>query len=889
MLVYLKKIVFPLVISFSVLSFLIYGKYAVFFGHLIFYSLFVRLFFTISAIVFIFIIRKRNIKNLFFNLIRYKTIATTFETIHQQVSQLKLDINHFIKSKKINKKTIFIRFDDNEKINVSISESNMLRLSLPGSINKIKLFYFVFIINFILRSFRLNIIYLNSEYRINKINEISFIRFNPFVKVIHLPIPMEDEKFFSPVTHSKVALENCWAHQIDYASISAEYEKYIFFNEVSNHRMRVLFKNNNAYSIIKSHQTLARIITLWIIFLITILFLYYGSILNEAISINRSLNLSNGKILHFSLENLNAKMINNLNQLNHLINQKSISNCVFVFPHSILKNKIQLGMNQFNDTYLSNELTRCSQKLKEESTSDFISYLSIRLQTKQNQIPLMALLNYYDENDYFYKLNLTSNLSKDLTGLIHPAVIRKDMSYEALLYNEMLIDAYSRRETAVSLTSKTLHLPTRKGSYYYSFNGYNHLITTQLPSFCRGINTIFPKTKVIEFKKIDQEKFFSLYDQSYMKFWDETLSSIQFRDLSSESDLISAYQAIGKNHEYENFLRNIYNNTFLMMDKRNQIYQHYEFLYSLFKGGRIHSDSFTQVIHSLIQCESFLSDLMHDENKQMKSYELLTSSNQDNSNPYTKFVSDIDKLPIQIRPLFRDLIRATNHYLVRQALFYLNSKWKNELFPSLKSGYSKSFPFVFDSKEGDQLKRFNAYFSGSSSLSNFINQLSDFLDKFDHELKSEAFSHFISPVALVQAHTFISLLKSGFFEKEGCAVELTPRYLSSNSQRVEMNFSDKYFNYQHGPELALHFQWSKQLDVVIISFQDFRNQVHIKEFQGEFALFQFIKSSRCKNLRPGTLFCQYSQDGFEFDYEVAFDNPMIQTPLFALPETLLKG
>lgn len=513
----------------------------------------------------------------------------------------------------------------------------------------------------------------------------------------------------------------------------------------------------------------------------------------------------------------------------------------------------------------------------------------LRLLSIQDSVPdyIFSLL---DQVDTFAMppIRLNTSLIEKLSASL------ADMPRWEQVYAYLLVYAHSSTIDNLALN----RILGSDGSHLFDKNVTKHIVPNLFTA--NGYQTIVKlHLSQIIAKQVDQNstREASIYHQveqhywaRYRTFWQETLSALKIRHISSISELNDVYasltmplSALGK------LYRAIATQISVIPASYQQQLAQSESLVSSY-------DAQLKMLQKLRDDIQMLHDA-EDPNQAALDYLTTYFTKYDKQSAFAHCQSIMAKLPLFYQRWLQQINQETWNTIQRAGFKSLNSTWQETLYPQGKRLLNSAYPVKGDSQQDinqQQLAKWLLHLEQfrHTYLQAFINT------KSHHWQNNKRFGH----SAALSPSTLRFFAKadrlSAYFATDAKTptihLGLSPRVLSANATQVTLNLGDKQLVYAHGPRDVdtVHWPFTGESNDAEIVITDFKGNTHSRRYMGDFALFRLLNKAHIVRLPElNSYLLKFNIDGLTASYTMTTDTPLSILRLsdfqhFSLPEIL---
>lgn len=234
--------------------------------------------------------------------------------------------------------------------------------------------------------------------------------------------------------------------------------------------------------------------------------------------------------------------------------------------------------------------------------------------------------------------------------------------------------------------------------------------------------------------------------------------------------------------------------------------------------------------------------------------------------------------PEPLRSWLRDSADYSWSMVLQNSVRYLDQSWQQEVQEYFSDNLRGRYPFKSTQSSDADIGDFNAFFGKSGIEQLFFKRyLSSFIDQRNWDLKK------LNGQSIAISSRFMTQLKSAsqirytFFSEspDHAAINfaLKPVKLDARVKRFELEIGNREnrFSYSHGPQIKKSASWKGgENNRVRVMFEDINQAVNQQRFDGDWAWFKLLDSSKLRSLsRSNTQQVVFANGGREATYEIS--------------------
>ncbi|MCH9691883.1 MAG: type VI secretion system membrane subunit TssM [Gammaproteobacteria bacterium] len=235
--------------------------------------------------------------------------------------------------------------------------------------------------------------------------------------------------------------------------------------------------------------------------------------------------------------------------------------------------------------------------------------------------------------------------------------------------------------------------------------------------------------------------------------------------------------------------------------------------------------------------------------------------------------------------------------VMTKAKLHIDRVWREQVYADYRRSLANHYPLRGDQSQQAPVMEFNNYFKPGGIEQSFVMEyLKSFVDTRRWTLKSlEGQNIGLSPATLLQLKR-AERIRNTFFGSGGQAgysFRIEPTKLDSDVRLFALEMGEQRVVYSHGPRTMQTFTWrGGENNRVRVIFEDLNEAVHNKHFEGDWAWFQLLESSKLESGRNNTQhLVTFEEQGRKAQFKLvttSVDNPFDRNLLrgYRCPEIL---
>ncbi|WP_073275957.1 type VI secretion system membrane subunit TssM [Microbulbifer donghaiensis] len=253
--------------------------------------------------------------------------------------------------------------------------------------------------------------------------------------------------------------------------------------------------------------------------------------------------------------------------------------------------------------------------------------------------------------------------------------------------------------------------------------------------------------------------------------------------------------------------------------------------------------------------------------------------------------------PAPFKEWLEDIADSTWALVMSKAKLHADRIWREQVYNSYSRSLAGRYPLSSDREQEVPVLEFNKFFKPGGIEQQFIDEyLKPFVDTRNWTMRSlDGQSLGLSESAVAQMRR-AERIRSTFFgggEQASYSFRIEPTKLDSSVRLFELEVGGQRVPYSHGPRTMKKLTWrGGESNRVRIIFEDLNETVHRKHYEGDWAWYRLLASSRLERGRSSTEYLvTFEEEGRKAQFRLlasAANNPFDRTLLrsYRCPETL---
>ncbi|MEI9698250.1 ImcF-related family protein [Moellerella wisconsensis] len=262
----------------------------------------------------------------------------------------------------------------------------------------------------------------------------------------------------------------------------------------------------------------------------------------------------------------------------------------------------------------------------------------------------------------------------------------------------------------------------------------------------------------------------------------------------------------------------------------------------------------------------------------------------------------IKKYPDPLQQWTNQLVNYNWQFILNATAHYLDSRWKNDVYPEYQHKILGRFPFS-DSPRDVSLTALNDFFQAQGVLNEFMTLLSPFITYSKKMIVlrvNDGQNLALSSYFMSQLNTAKKVQSIFFISEDNTQaqvnISIKPIMLTPSLTEIQLYDSKLRFRYRHGPRFWDIISWPEiGLDGdLYLGFYKDSLQLYANNYQGQWGVFRLLFNNE-KNTNEGEFpRIDYKIDKYQFLFEYQINNQsiVISQQLFeqlSLPMTILAN
>ena len=211
---------------------------------------------------------------------------------------------------------------------------------------------------------------------------------------------------------------------------------------------------------------------------------------------------------------------------------------------------------------------------------------------------------------------------------------------------------------------------------------------------------------------------------------------------------------------------------------------------------------------------------------------------------------------------------------MKKARVYVQQRWQDQVYTKFASSLANRYPLVANREAEAPVSEFDNFFKPLGVQQNFVNEyLAPFVDMRNWTNKDfDGQSLEIDSATMVQLRRANNIRNAYYSSGNSAAIKFKaePNKLDSSVRLFALEIGDERASYSHGPRTAKNISWAGLEDIrARIIFEDLNETVHRKHFEGDWALFRLIDTSKVESANNRNFhYITFEDNGRKAQYKV---------------------
>lgn len=381
------------------------------------------------------------------------------------------------------------------------------------------------------------------------------------------------------------------------------------------------------------------------------------------------------------------------------------------------------------------------------------------------------------------------------------------------------------------------------------------------------------------------------YVKNYTNTWENAIERIR---LQKPNDLQQADAMITSLTSYDSplikLLNIVHENTYFAPVSTNSI--KLQAIGQMVDKNNASKAELYALLSNLQGLHDYVQPVLNAENPRKAAYDLIAERmhHQGEPDPITKLRLAADQSPTPIKSWINQLSNDTWHFLLKNAMRYMDTSWAEDVAAPFQSQIANRYPFATDATDEVPLKKFVSFFGKPGNIVSYYN---NFLAPFVDTSKAEwAWKQLdgqplpFSPDVLHQIQQALSI-HHAFFPNDddnlSVPFELRQHKLAAKLNRVKFNINNKVIVDKPASTSSPYvIAWPHDVDgnltSVEVSLADKKTQ--LTEFAGAWGWFKLVNKSYVSAPSKQEIMLNFSEKASPAEYLLSTQNK--QNPFLAL-------